>query len=455
MIGLHAALIATAFVGLGAGAPESAAEATLKLEKYRLPNGLTVILSEDHRLPQVAVNVWYHVGAANQEPGKSGFAHLFEHMMFSGAKHLPKPPIALLESYGVPDTNGTTNFDRTNYFETVPAAQLPLALWVESERMGFLLDTLDQKKLEIQRDVVSNERRMRYENRPYGIAQLRLCDELFPKPHPYFNCVIGEVQEIQSASVEDVKAFFRRFYAPSNASIAIVGDFDPTAAKALVAKYFATLPTAPEVAPPAPRPPPARVPPPSTIVDPHAAVPQITFAWYGTRGYADDDIAGDMLSMILASGRASRLYRALVQGSEIASSVDAGNASLRLGGYFEVTTTANQGHSPDELRTATLAVVRALRDEGPKPEEVERARRQLLAGRLRQLERIGGKADLLNELEMYVGDPGHLPNHLDAIRRVTAQDIQAFAKRYLVEDRRIELTVVPAPKAPQASETTR
>src|SRR5438477_12897622 len=211
-----------------------AADPDLKFEKYQLPNGLTVILSEDHRLPQVAVDVWYHVGAANQSPGRSGFAHLFEHMMFSGSKHVQPSPFKVLEAIGASGTNGTTNFDRTNYFEVVPANELAAALWVESDRMGYMLDTLDEQKLKIQRDVVSNEKRQSYENRPYGMAGLRLCDILFPKPHPYFDCVIGDIADIQAASAQDVRGFFRQFYGPNNASLAIVGDFDPKVVKELI-----------------------------------------------------------------------------------------------------------------------------------------------------------------------------------------------------------------------------
>src|SRR6266481_9167929 len=224
-----------------------AADPEIKFEKYTLPNGLTVILSEDHRLPQVAVDVWYHVGAANQTPGHSGFAHLFEHMMFSGSKHVQPSPIQVLEAVGASGLNGTTNFDRTNYFEVVPAKQLAVALWVESDRMGYLLDTLDEKKLKVQRDVVSNEKRQSYDNRPYGSSGLRLCDLLFPKPHPYYECVIGDIADIQAASVHDVKQFFSTWYGPQNASLAIVGDFDPKVAKELVEKYFSPIPRGPDV----------------------------------------------------------------------------------------------------------------------------------------------------------------------------------------------------------------
>src|SRR4051812_49811498 len=224
-----------------------ASDPEIKFQKYQLPNGLTVILSEDHRLPQIAVDVWYHVGAANQTPGKSGFAHLFEHMMFSGSRHVQPSPIQTLEAIGATGLNGTTNFDRTNYFEVVPSNQLAAALWVESDRMGYLLDTLDDQKLKIQRDVVSNEKRQSYENRPYGPAGLRLCDLLFPKPHPYYECVIGDIGDIQAASAEDVRQFSRTFSGPQTPSLAIAADFAPRRAKGRVEEYFGPIPRGPEV----------------------------------------------------------------------------------------------------------------------------------------------------------------------------------------------------------------
>src|SRR3954463_9649319 len=224
-----------------AALPALAADPQLQFEKHVLGNGLTVLLSEDHRLPQVAVDIWYHVGAANELPGRSGFAHLFEHMGFSGSRHVQPSSWKIFEDIGSRAgamVNGTTNFDRTNFFEVVPSTELPTALWVESDRMGYLLDTLDEQKLKVQRDVVSNEKRQSYENRPYGQSGLRLCDLLFPKPHPYYDCVIGDIADIQAASAADVREFFRTFYGPQNASLAIVGDFDPKVAKELVQQYF-------------------------------------------------------------------------------------------------------------------------------------------------------------------------------------------------------------------------
>jgi zinc protease len=426
-----------------------ASDPEIKFQKYQLPNGLTVILSEDHRLPQIAVDVWYHVGAANQTPGHSGFAHLFEHMMFSGSKHVQPSPIQVLEAVGASGLNGTTNFDRTNYFEVVPANQLAVALWVESDRMGYLLDTLDEKKLKVQRDVVSNEKRQNYDNRPYGPSGLRLCDLLFPKPHPYYECVIGDIADIQAASVEDVRQFFRTWYGPQNASLAIVGDFDPKVARDLVQKYFGSIPRGADAKP-------ADVPQPAigrmikeTLEDKLAEVPRLILAWKGVRQYTDDEPSGDVLADVLGSGKTSRLYKALVFEKQLASGVNASNVTQGIGGWFQVTITAARGHTLDEIRPVVSDILGQIQQQGPTAQEVERAKRNIIAGRLRTVERIGGfggKADLLNNYEIFLGDPGYLPKDIARYRAVTPRSVQSFAKQFLVPLERIELDVVPATK---------
>jgi zinc protease len=427
----------------------SAADPEIKFEKYKLPNGLTVILSEDHRLPQVAVDVWYHVGAANQTPGRSGFAHLFEHMMFSGSRHVQPSPFQVLESIGASGMNGTTNFDRTNYFEVVPSNQLAAALWVESDRMGYLLDTLDQDKLKTQRDVVSNEKRQSYENRPYGLAGLRVCDLLFPKPHPYYECVIGDIADIQAASVNDVRQFFRTWYGPQNASLAIVGDFDPKVARELVEKYFSPVPRGPDVkAPDVPQSAIGRLIK-ETIDDKLAEVPRLILVWKGVRQYSDEEPAGDVFSDVLGSGKTSRLYKALIFEKQLASGVSASNETLGLGGWFQVTITAARGHTLDEIRPLVSQIVVDLQNNGATAQEVERSKRNIIASRLRTVERIGGfggKADLLNHYEVFLGDPGYLPRDIARYRAVTPQAVRAFAEKFLIPAERIELDVIPAQK---------
>jgi zinc protease len=430
--------------------PARAADPQIKFEKYQLPNGLTVILAEDHRLPQVAVDIWYHVGSANQTPGKSGFAHLFEHMMFSGAKHIGPTPFKILEGIGTTAgamANGTTNFDRTNYFEVVPSNELPTALWLESDRMAFLLDTLDEKKLAIQRDVVSNERRQSYENRPYGTASLRMLDILFPKPHPYFNGTIGTIAEIQSATLDEIKAFFRQFYGVNNASLVLVGDFQPETAKKLVEQYFGPIPRGPDVPVPAPNQPPLASEIRETVTDKIAEVPKLSIAWTGVRAMSGEEPAGDLLAFVLGDGRTSRLYRTLVMEKKIASGIDAGNLTTRIAGVFNVDAVANAGHTNEELLPAVQAILDDVKKNGVTEAELERAKRKMVASRLRMVERIGGfggKADLLNAYQMYAGDPGYLSKDLDRYRAVTTQQVKDFANKYLPDDHRLILFIVPA-----------
>ncbi len=439
------------FAALAFAATVAAQDPTIPFEKYTLPNGLTVILSEDHRLPQVAVDIWYHVAAANQVPGKSGFAHLFEHMLlFAGTKHLGLEPFKILESAGASAgrmANGTTSEDLTNYFEILPSSELPTALWVESDRMGFLLDTLDEKKLNVQRDVVSNERRQSYENRAYGTAELRTCDVFYPKPHPYYDCVIGTIAEIQSASLDDLRGFFRQFYGPNNASIAIVGNFDPATAKALVAQYFGPIPRGPDVVRP-------DIPQPQlpgvvkeTLNDQVAKIPQLRLAWVGVKMFDPDEPAGDVLVRILAGGKASRLYQELVQKRQIAADVDADNETQGLGGVFVVQATVKEGHQTAELAPVIEQILDDVRQNGVTRDEVERAQRVILAGKLRALERIGGfggKADVLNNYQTFLGDPGYLPKDLARYRAVTPEAVKAFANKYLLKDHRLILDIQPA-----------
>ena len=442
-----------ALAALAIARPAFAADPEIKFEKYKLPNGLTVILSEDHRLPQVAVNIWYHVGAANQSQGRSGFAHLFEHMMFSGSKHVQPAPFKVLESIGTTAgvmANGTTSFDRTNYFEVVPATELSTALWIESDRMAFLLDTLDAKKLEVQRNVVSNERRQSYENRPYGLAQLRMCDVLFPSPHPYYECVIGSIPEIQSASVDDLKYFFKQFYGPNNASLAIVGDFDVAAAKAAIEKYFAPIPAGPVVARPEVAQMLLKTVVKETVEDKVAEVPELDLIWTtGVKNFTAEQPAGDVLAAILGDGHASRLYKALVFDSQVASDVSASNDSLGLAGLFSISATAKEGKSAADQLAGLHAVITEIKKNGPTAAEVERVKRKLTADLLRAIERtggFGGKADILNNYETYVGDPGYLAKDLARYHAVTAEDVKAFANKHLRDDRRLELTSVPSTK---------
>src|SRR3989475_2743631 len=308
------------FLQANLAAPATAAPPApqIKYEKYTLKNGLNVILYEDHRLPLVAANIWYHVGPAKERPGRTGFAQLFEHMMFEGSQHVgPKAHFRYLEAAGASDINGTTDFDRTNYFETLPSNQLELALWLESDRMGYLLGTLDREKLANQRDVVRNERRQSVENEPYGLVEEQLFHQLFPKDHPYYADVIGSHHDVEAARLNDVREFFRQYYSPNNASLAITGDFDPGQAKALVEEFFGSIPAGPSVPKIS-----AATPPISSerhaVVTDQVELPRVYMGWITAPIYKPGDAEAGLLAQLLGGGKSSRLYKSLVYDKQIA-----------------------------------------------------------------------------------------------------------------------------------------
>ncbi|PTL77117.1 pitrilysin family protein [Vitiosangium sp. GDMCC 1.1324] len=429
-------------------------------EKYTLPNGLEVILARDPKLPVVAVNVWYHVGAYNEQPGRTGFAHLFEHMMFQGSKHVPDDVhIAMLEQLGANDLNGTTNFDRTNYFETVPSNQLATALWLESDRMGFLLDALDEKKLRTQQEVVKNERRQGTETRPYGLAQEKLWKALFPAPHPYHGKVIGSMEDLDAATVGEVKDFFRKWYAPANATLAVVGDFDEQQARALIEKYFGTLPSGPK--PEKPQVAPVKVTRETVIRHDEkvGTLPMVTMAWLTPSYLTEGDATADVLANALGTGKSSRLYKRLVQDKELAQSVSASQQSLGAQSVFTIEAVARPGVSSDALAKEIDAVLDEVRRDGIQPQELNRARSrfetQMLAG-LQSVGGFGGKADTLQSYNHYEGDPGYLNEDLARYDAVTPDKVRDFAREYLKPDARVVLHAVPSQKSPiSAAKETR
>jgi zinc protease len=419
---------------------------TIKFEKYTLPNGLNVILSEDHRLPLVAVNVWYHVGPANELPGRTGFAHLFEHMMFEGSKHVPaNSHIRYLEAAGASDLNGTTDFDRTNYFETLPSNQLELALWLESDRMGYLPDVLDQASLSNQQDVVRNERRQSVENAPYGIVEEAMFHHLFPKGHPYYADVIGSHVDIQAAKLGDVRSFFKQYYAPNNASIAIVGDIDPAQAKELVAKYFGPLKRGPAVPKVTVNTPPITAER-RVVVHDHVELPRVYEAWLTSPIFKPGDADADLTAQILGGGRSSRLYKKLVYEKQIALDVSASQESLTLGSVFEIVATARPGHTAEEIEKAIDEELEALRKDGPEPVELERARNGIETRMIEGLQRLGGfggVADRLNEYNHYLGTPDYFSKDLARYQNATAGSIRAFARLQLKPDERVVVYGLP------------
>jgi zinc protease len=425
---------------------KSLALPTIKFEKYALPNGLVVILSEDHRLPLVSTNIWYHVGPANELPGRTGFAHLFEHMMFEGSRHVPNNShIRYLEAAGASDLNGTTDFDRTNYFETLPSNQLELALWLESDRMGYLPDKLDQASLTNQQDVVRNERRQSIENNPYGIVEEGVYHLIFPKAHPYHADVMGSHADIQAAKLQDVRNFFKLYYAPNNASLAIVGDFDPAQAKQFVEKYFGPLKRG------TPVPKIAAVTPPITaerraVIHDQVELPRVYMAWLTSSIFKPGDADADLASEILGGGKSSRLYKKLVYEKQIALDVSASQQSLILGSVFEIVVTARPGHTAEEMEKAVDAELATFRKDGPSAVELERARNGTETGMIQGLERLGGfggVADRLNEYNHYLGNPGYFPEDVQRYQSATTESIRAFALAQLKPTARVVVFGIP------------
>ena len=418
----------------------------LAFEKYTLPNGLDVILSQDRRLPMVAVNLWYHVGPANEAAGRTGFAHLFEHMMFQSSKHVPQDAhFRLLEGAGASDINGTTDYDRTNYFETLPSSQLELALWLESDRMGYLLDKLDLAALANQQDVVRNERRQGVENTPYGIVEEAVVQTLFPKGHPYYAYVIGSHADLQAVKLEDVKSFFKQYYAPNNASLAIVGDFEPAQAKKLVEKYFGTLkrgPTVPAIKADTPKITAER----RRVVKDRIELPRVYLAWITSPIFKPGDADAQVAAEILGGGRSSRLYKKLVYEKQIAQAVSAQQESLILGSMFRIQATARPGHTAEELEKAIDEELQAFRTRPPDAREVDRAKTTIESNIIQGLETLGGfggVADRLNSYNHYLGAPDYLEKDIQRYRAVTPDAVLAFARDQLAPTARAVVHAVP------------
>lgn len=433
-------------------APVASDVPRLAVERYTLPNGLTVLLHQDRRAPVVTVNVWYHVGSRHEPAGRTGFAHLFEHLMFQGSRHVGDDEhFRLLESAGASDVNGTTSQDRTNYYETVPAGELPLALWLESDRMGFLLDTLEDAKLQNQRDVVKNERRQSYEGAPYGLAHLSLYHRLFPAGHPYHEPPIGRVEDLNAATLEDVRAFFRTYYVPSNASLVVAGDFDPAVARGLIEKAFGGFPRAPRPADVSAAPVVLRSEIRDDLTDAQAPLAQVTLAWPTPPVLTEDDVALDVLSNILSAGKGSRLYRAVVE-TGLAQATDASQSSMKLQGVFTVDATVATGHTPAQVEAALTAVIRGVADGGVSAAEVRRSADLLETQLVMGLENVSGRADMLQTFLVLGGDPGLLPTLIGRYRAVSPERIQDVARRILRQDARVVQTVTPAPKDAAAAE---
>ena len=417
-------------------------------QTFTLPNGLQVLLHEDHSVPLVSVNVWYHVGSSDEKPGRTGFAHLFEHIMFMGSQHVPTGAFdRLLEAAGG-DNNGSTTEDRTNYYEDAPGNALPLPLWLDSDRMGFLLPEITADKVDLQRGVVQNERRQSYENRPYGLAEENILQRLYPPDHPYHWPVIGSMADLSAATLDDVRGFFRTYYTPNNATLAIAGDITPRATRQLVERYFGDIPRGPAVTRPEPPAVQLGADVYATIED-RVQVPRVYDAWHTVKAFADGDATLDVLANVLAGGRSSRLYKRLVYELQIATDVVAFQDGGRIDGKFELWATARLGHDLTELERVIDEEVRKIAQAGPTPREVERAQNSFEAQFLSRMERVGGfggKADQLNFYNYFVGTPDYFEKDLDRYRKVTAAEVQQAARRYLADAHRVVLSVVPQGK---------
>ena len=413
-----------------------------------LPNGLTLIVHEDHSVPIVTTNVWYHVGSGDEKPGRTGFAHLFEHLMFMGSQNAPYPQFdRLLEAAGA-NNNGSTTEDRTNYFEWGPSTTAPLMLWLEADRMGWLLPPMDAPKVDLQRDVVKNERRQSYENQPYGLVNDYLPKLMYPAGHPYSWPVIGSMADLSAASLEDVKDFFRRYYAPNNATIVVAGDVKPDDVRAVVRKYFADIPRGPAIDRPAPAP--FTVKDTAIVLEDRVQLPRLYLNWHTVKGWHADDAALDIASYVLAGSRTSRLTQALVYGGELATNVNAYQDGKRLDGDFSVIATARPGKGLDTLRVVIDAELARLAADGPTAREMDEARNAIEASFLRSIEQVMGKADRLNAYYYQTGNPDSFQADLDRYKAVTAADVQRVVRQYL-RTARVMASVVPQGKLDLAS----
>jgi zinc protease len=414
-------------------------------ERIVLPNGLNVILHEDHTTPTVSVNVYYHVGSGREKPGRTGFAHLFEHIMFEGSGHVPEGGFDnWLEAAGG-NNNGSTNPDRTNYWEDVPSNALELALFLESDRMGYLLDAMSPEKVDGQRDVVKNERRQSYENRPYGMASLTIRENMYEPDHPYSWSTIGSMEDLSAASYEDVVEFYGRFYSPSNASLSIAGAIDIEETKALVEKWFSDVPAGPPV-PPAGAPVAFLTEEKRLVIEDRVSLPRLYMSWHTPAYYSPGDAELDILGDVLSGGKNSRLYKRLVYDLQIAQNVFAYQSSGELGSQFQIIATARAGHDLDELEQVIQEEIDRIKMENPSDREVLRAVNQIEASRLDGLERIGGfggKADRLNSFYIYTGNPDYFNEEVARYRAIDPSDVSAVAKTYLRDNGRVILSVVP------------
>ncbi len=441
------ALTLAALLALAPLAAQQAPKVSAPYEMFTLPNGLTVILHEDHSVPMVSVNVWYHVGSAREKVGRTGFAHLFEHILFEGSKHVAEGDFDnLLEAAGG-NNNGSTTTDRTNYYESLPSNALDLALFLESDRMGFLLDVVTPQLVDGQRDVVKNERRQSHENAPYGMADVRLTELMYPKDHPYHWPVIGYMEDLSAATQEDVKEFFTKYYAPANASLVIAGNINPAETRKKVEHWFSDVAHGP-------RPEPAWAAPveltsvvTETLTD-NVQLPRLYLSWHSPAQFRPGDAELDVLASVLTGGKNSRLYKRLVYDLQLVQNISAFQASAALGSRFQIVATARPSNDPPEQ---VLAKIKSLIDEEieklkqtpPDIREVQRALNGIESSFLNAMQPSGTKADQMNAYYFATGNPDYFAEDLARYMALQPNDIQAAARTWLPTDRRLELSVHP------------
>ncbi len=413
----------------------------IKYEKHRLKNGLEVILHKDNSLPILSVNIWYRVGSANEVKGKTGLAHLFEHMMFQGSKNVPKEMHFKYIQEAGGTLNGSTSFDRTNYYETLPSNSLELALWLESDRMGFLLDTLDEAKLENQREVVMNERRQRYDNQPYGRAWEILFSNLFPENHPYHCPTIGWMKDIESYSLDDVRNFFKCYYSPNNASIVIAGDIDYEATFDLVKKYFDEIPSfdgKPEIIVPKSELKESKI----IEQEDNVQFPRIYLMWKSDKLYAEDDAKLDFLANALSGSKNTRLYKKLIFDNHLALEAFAFQYSIQKDGVFVISATARPDVSLDTLKEIILSEIDKIIGEGITPFELEKSKNTIISDYIYSLQNISSLADQLNNYNMTLGEPNSFRFDLDRYNKLEIEEVKEATKKYLSKPF-VELRIVP------------
>lgn len=442
-------MFAGLFVCVLMGTSIMIAQTTIPIKQYTLKNGLHVILHQDNTVPLTTVMMMYHVGSKNEKPGRTGFAHLFEHVMFKGSEHVADGEhFKLLQEIGA-NINGSTTEDRTNYFEIVPANSIELALYLESDRMGFLLSALTQGKLDNQRDVVKNERRQNYDNQPYGTAFEKLAKALFPATHPYSWPVIGYMDDLSAATLSDVKDFFSMYYAPNNASIAVTGNFDEAQLKGWIEKYFGPYPSGP--APVRPVAPEFSLSEDKRLVaEDNVQLPRLYMHWHSAKAYSREDAVLDVFTDILSSGKNSRLYKALVYEKQIAQSVNAYQGGSEIDGLAGIQVTAKPGKTLTEMEQATMAIVQEALEKGVTELEIQTSINNKESQMIARLATVYGKADGLALAYTFTGDADRYNHEFDRFHTITPAEVQSVARK-VFGAHKVILSVVPTGKTELAA----